>query len=556
MWGEDQFRNFVHSRGDGAKYESLKISIHEHIKTAVNSTLHHLLHSPPMRFELLGFDFLVDKDLKPHLCEINESPGLRRTRGGVDVTDEVDAMCHQTYDLTINKWFHFPPLPPPPSFPPHQWESIRSFGETEFCQLTQLWNNQAGRELGVDGSQLSVSATSISPSDITRHGKVIDAPEKFLIVKRNIVAYISKYQHRKRLGLTLQRLYRGRRGRHIANHCLKVRSTRRIVFGLRKGILRLKHRRVEVGLQRFLASSSAISVRLPFATMLRETRVRRASSRVMKLHLVCAKFQRFLSWRNKVRKEKVAYRFVRRFAKNFKLRKSAAKSIKRSFRAFAMRTHVKRSASARHIQVWWSWYNTTRRYLRRLINLRRARSLSVLRSALLRFARRARDKRLEMLVVKYRNLEAQEDVKKKHRLERERLRKEKVEREEEERLLLKRRRSEKEERIRREKERQAEERAGMAALSYGIKSVQTLKGISEHERLLQELEMMMEEGGVEETRGEENEPPFNNAPQTSPPAPPPQKKKAKVKAKAKRLIERDPAVIEELQRFEDLLRLS
>jgi len=526
VWGEEQFKNFVCSRGDGAKFEQFKSAIHSHVKTAVKSTLHHILHSPPMRFEILGFDFLVDNNLNPYLCEVNESPGLRRTRGGVDVSDEVEAMCHQAYDLTINRWFHSPPLPSPPKFHPFVWERASGFGEVEFHLLNQVWSNPAGRELGVDGSLLSISATPISLTHLLKLEKAIDAPEKIIIVKRTISTYISRYLLRRRLGLTTQRLYRGSRGRNAARRLLEIRSTRRIVRLLRKGVLHLKHGRVMAGLQRLFAVNSAASVRISFLRMLREARIKRALSRVNKLHLRCAKFIHFQRWRQKVVQEKVLHRFLNKCNRYFRLRHSSADKMRRAFQSFSLRLRLRRSASARLICKWWQYYNVTRRFLRRLINLRRAHSQSVLKRALLRIIRGARDRRLEMLVVKYRKLEAQEVVKIRHQEERHRLKMEKEEREEREREEAEQRRVERMERIRKEKERQALERASVTALSYSIKSVKTLKGISEHERLMRELTEVMDEEdwevGEEEQREEqENEEVMNIRPQ--PPIPPTKK---------------------------------
>ncbi|GMI19972.1 hypothetical protein TrRE_jg12154 [Triparma retinervis] len=541
VWGEEKFSNFVHSRGDGAKYETLKSTMHQHIKTAIRSTLHHLLHSPPMRFELLGFDFLVDKDLNPYLCEVNESPGLRRTRGGVDVSDEVEAMCHQAYDLTINKWFHSPPLPPPTKFPPFQWQRVSSFGEAEFTNLCQIWSNSVGRELAVDGSLLTLYGTSMPPAQLVKLEKTVDAPEKAIVLTRRIKLYISKYLLRRNLGLTVQRLHRGMRGRRLAREQLRRRSTLRIVRGVRKGVLVLQQRRVGVGFERFMAASNAAAVRLAFARMLEEAKVGRALRGVGKLHLSCATFNHFQRWREKVRKQQIIHRSVLRFSRNFLLRRSSARTLLRALRTFSLRLHVLRSISARNIQGWWQWWGGARRWLRRLVNLKRAHSESVLKRALLTFVRGARDRRLELLVVKYRKLEADEDRESKHREERERLRKEREGRERIKRLREEQERASRMERIRKEKEKQVDERAMATALSYSIKSVKTLKGISEHERLVRELMDVINDG---EGRGEGQENEEVNvregAGKASPPPPPAKRKGMKRKGKSKR-------------RFDDLL---
>lgn len=148
-----------------------------------------------------------------------------------------------------------------------------------------------------------------------------------------------------------------------------------------------------------------------------------------------------------------------------------------------------------------------------------------------------------LLVVKYRKLEVEENKANKHREERERLRKEREGRDRIKRLREEQEMAERMERIRKEKERQADERATVAALSYSIKSVKTLKGISEHERLVRELMDVIDDGEGEGEGQENAEVNLQGGAATSPPPPP-------VKRKGRNGGQRKP---KSESRFENLL---
>lgn len=56
-------------------------------------------------FEILGFDFMLDENMKLYLIEINDNPALS-THKCKTLEDSIFSMRNDVFNLTINKLYH------------------------------------------------------------------------------------------------------------------------------------------------------------------------------------------------------------------------------------------------------------------------------------------------------------------------------------------------------------------------------------------------------------------------------------------------------------------
>ncbi|GMH80654.1 hypothetical protein TL16_g08638 [Triparma laevis f. inornata] len=83
---EEDFEVYLGIKEEGGKWKKIKKDMEEAIVASIECTD---VKAGKYGYEFLGYDFLVDEDFKVWLLEVNCSPGLRKQRGGIDVSEEV-----------------------------------------------------------------------------------------------------------------------------------------------------------------------------------------------------------------------------------------------------------------------------------------------------------------------------------------------------------------------------------------------------------------------------------------------------------------------------------
>ena len=312
--------------------ERLRGGIREGVRKAVKRVAGELDLEEGGRLEVLGFDFLVDEELRPWLCEVNESPGLRRVRGGEDVSDEVETMCEEAWRLTIGRWFvsstgasanasddadagarsteigisrrHAHP------HPSWRWVKLDDCGEVEMEAISREWGKErgAGRELGVDGSALLVEGRAVCASRIAAIDKLVEGPEAAIIIIRTFETYLLKFRRRRTLALLLQRRRRGQMGRRRARATKRKKCSSAIARFLRRAAYELCRKRVLRGAKAFQVTHERMLLGRAFMHAKLELEVERSLKSCV-AHMVRsgafqAVFRGFHSWRCKIRSQR------------------------------------------------------------------------------------------------------------------------------------------------------------------------------------------------------------------------------------------------------------
>lgn len=92
---EEDFEVYLGIKEEGGKWKKIKKDMEEAIVASIECTD---VKAGKYGYEFLGYDFLVDEDFKVWLLEVNCSPGLRKQRGGVDVSEEVSCTVFVLWD--------------------------------------------------------------------------------------------------------------------------------------------------------------------------------------------------------------------------------------------------------------------------------------------------------------------------------------------------------------------------------------------------------------------------------------------------------------------------
>lgn len=76
MWSCSQFRTFLQQQGRGTEWESVVVPGMQQAVVRALQTAQDLVEPRKASFELYGADFMLGRDLRPWLLEINASPTM------------------------------------------------------------------------------------------------------------------------------------------------------------------------------------------------------------------------------------------------------------------------------------------------------------------------------------------------------------------------------------------------------------------------------------------------------------------------------------------------
>lgn len=76
MWSDDQFRTFLSSQGQDGQWQTVVVPGMKSAVIHALQTTQDLMESRKNTFELYGADFMLGRDLRPWLIEINASPTM------------------------------------------------------------------------------------------------------------------------------------------------------------------------------------------------------------------------------------------------------------------------------------------------------------------------------------------------------------------------------------------------------------------------------------------------------------------------------------------------
>jgi len=471
---EGDFEMRLERDGRRGKWKGFKEKMEECVLASVETTE---VERGRWGYELLGYDFLVTEEMEPLLLEVNVSPGLRKERGGVNVEREIERMLEGVWNLTIGDWYD----KPVGDRGAKVWKELRGLSAYKF---------RGGVEREIEG--LGIVGVAISEAEANVVDKRVGADASFIIIQRNVRSYVSRKARRMRARTRItsftQKSWRGRRCRR---RLLMDRSVVVIVRFMRlcKDIL-ARWRKRKLFLEsvwdggRVLESSMyRRMVRRGFGVMkARWSTLRKVKlsldfqGRVLVMQRCLRQFLGYSRAKRIIAKSVYEVLIVRRR----ELKETSSDAIARAYKAHALRKHlriaVERSAERSRALT----------KIRNQIALRDlGKFVNVCKKCL-------RKRRLEKIIEDVEREKREEELRvlmegERKRLIRERKKLERARREEEAIRELELELA--------EKKRVGEERRKVVeakALTFGVKSVKTLRVVGEHELLLRELEECME----------------------------------------------------------------
>ncbi|GMI13075.1 hypothetical protein TrLO_g1887 [Triparma laevis f. longispina] len=483
---EEDFEVYLGIKEEGGKWKKIKKDMEEAIVASIECTD---VKAGKYGYEFLGYDFLVDEDFKVWLLEVNCSPGLRKQRGGIDVSEEIERMQENVWNLTVGSWYNLPT----PSTP--------CFKELRLPQSTAFARSISERELidfqGVQGYEIKKKRMEVVD-------KLVGEENSRVVLGRNlrgwgrrrvrvfrargvVVGWVGRVW---RGGGVRVRLFKQRQVMIIARFLTKCgainkrwRRRRKVEEGLREGGRVLKGT-----MWRRLCGRGFAVLKFRWSC-LRRIKVNLDFQRQVRMIQKC--LLAFLGHKkaNRIISENV-YRVV--IVRKREMKRNGFHVIKRAWRGYLLRREIDfliERGKSRSLAL---------SAIREKMSLR---SLGCFTSICKKCLRK---QRLNKIIEDVEREKREEELRvlmegERKRLVKERKRRERERREEEAIKTLELEMAEKK-RLMKERQKIVEAKA----LTFGVKSVKTLRVVGEHEELLRELEECMVGTPKSISRDEEN----------------------------------------------------